>query len=108
MPEFRVTPAPTFSATVRVHVPGNDTPTPLRVVMKYRKPAEFIEWGAASAKRPDTEVVPEVVVGWEEADFGVPFSPEALLDVIANWGPLFTGPVATAYAAEPGHARRGN
>ena len=102
---FKLNPAPTFKATVRITVPGGD-PLPIEFEFKHRTRAGLAEWqngfiktvpapteddrGAVRREmRPDREIVDEYIAGWSgvinEAGLPEPWSIEAFLKLANNY-----------------------
>ena len=74
---FKRQPAPTFSQRVAIPVPGDDVPFSIEFEFRTRSKAEVD--ALIAADRKFQEVAEEIVVGWQEADAGVAYSPDALV-----------------------------
>jgi hypothetical protein len=78
---LRINPAPTFTAPVRITVPGQDEPATIQFTFAHRGKKDLRDWVARAADRADPEFLGEVVRGWsgvlDRDDADVPFTPEA-------------------------------
>lgn len=102
---LKINPDPTFQADVEITVPGWKKPGSVTLTFKYRSRKEFVEFstwanGATAeelqkmsitqwmkSRRPDDEVFPEFVVGWEGMD--AEFNQENIATFLNNYPAAF-------------------
>ena len=103
---LKLTPNPTFTAPVEIHVPGAGK-IKVPFVFAYKDKDEYKAFTdeAASGKKDDVSVCLEIVKGWENCD--VPYSPEALGSLLKKYHNAGTAIFAT-YVSELTGARLGN
>ena len=79
---FRINPAPTFDASVRLTVPGQDAPAVLQLTFAHMGRKAAADWIERAKGRSDADVIGEVVRDWkdvqDDAGAPVPYSREAL------------------------------
>lgn len=103
---FKVNPEPIFPGAAVIVVPGGGEAT-LKLVFRHktREAAQAHFERAAKGEEPEVALMLEIVAGWEDVD--VPFSAEALGQVLQNY---HGAPMAIyeAYTAALHGGRRGN
>ncbi len=96
---LKINPAPTFMFDAQITVPGHPEAAVISVTAKYRKRSGVAAWTNDRAKfDTDAQWLAELFVNWAkvEDDKGqpVPYSPEALADLLDTYQPagleLFT------------------
>lgn len=102
---FKLTPDPTFTAPVDIHVPGQADPA--RVEIEFRR---LTRTGIAALMqsipgREDGDVIAEIVAGWSGVD--APFSAQALATLVDNY-PAAALAIYETFLSENGEARRKN
>jgi hypothetical protein len=80
---FKLKPNPTFERAVKI--PAPDGEQVLVMVFKHKRRDELKAYfeRAAQADVADATAILEIVDGWKDAD--VPFSPEAVADLVQNY-----------------------
>ncbi len=108
---FKIEPAPTFAATVKISAPGVAEPLPLELVFKWRSRSALAEWLKNADGKADPEFVGEALAGWgnvvDADDKPVPFGAEALAQLLDNF-PAAADEITRAYLAELIEAREKN
>ena len=103
---LKLTPNPTFTAPVEIHVPGSGKiKVPFVFVYKDKDEYKAFTDEAASGKKEELDILLEIVKGWENCD--IPYSPEALGTLLKKYhgsGPA----IFAAYVNELTGARLGN
>ncbi|CAG9177758.1 phage tail assembly chaperone [Cupriavidus pampae] len=113
---FKITPNPTFAATVEIAVPGEKA-AKLKLVFRHKtrdQAKEFFHRVSEEAKNGsddgspasrERKVLEEIVAGWEDVD--QPFSGDALELVLLNYHNASSA-ILDAYMEQLTQARRGN
>lgn len=112
---FKITPNPTFKATVTIAVPGEQA-AKLKLVFRhktrdeaqsfFRRVAEEASADTgANAPARERKVLEEIVAGWEDVD--QPFTGEALEELLRNYHNASTA-ILDTYMEQLTQARRGN
>ncbi|QHI99364.1 hypothetical protein GT347_16090 [Xylophilus rhododendri] len=104
---FKLIPEPTFTGVAKIAAAGGATQE-LRLVFKHRTVAHlqaFLDHAAAHPERSDLDGLLDIVAGWEDVD--VPFSPEALGQLLDNYHDVVR-PVMDAYFEALRGAKQGN
>lgn len=102
-PVFKLNPDPTFSAFVRLTVPGNAIPARISVTFRHKTAEGVDEWYRGNVDNKASDALHEVIAGWGEpaqnddgeeepgiAPIGadgekLPYTREALVTVLANY-----------------------
>lgn len=102
---FKLNPKPTFSAVVKIPVPGENA-ADLTIIFKHKRRDEVADFfqRAAAADTKDA-ILLEIVEGWKDVD--TEFSPEALHDLVQNYHGAVQA-IFDAYLIELSQARKGN
>lgn len=103
--QLKLNPSPTFPLKVLVPVPGDDAPTEVMLVAKYRNIDELMAFSTVMAEKDFPEVIADIVVGWEGVD--AEFSGEALAILQKNY-PGLHNVILAAYFQESQKARAKN
>ena len=103
---LKLTPNPTFNATVEIHIPGSGK-VKVPFVFAYKDKDEYKEFTneASKGNKDEIDVLLEIVKCWESAD--VPYSPEALGTLLKKYHNSGTA-IFAAYVNELTGARLGN
>lgn len=109
---FKLNPSPTFTADVRVTVPGAEAPALLTLTFRHKGRKEIKRWiESAKAADSDTALLAEVIESWRgvESDSGapVPYGQEALAQLLDAY-PAAGGEIFDAYMAALTRAREKN
>jgi hypothetical protein len=108
--KFRIEPAPTFTATVQVHVPGAGN-APLQLVFKHQGRKALQAWVEGAKGQRDAEFLAQAIAGWDGVvgadDQAVPFSLQALGGLLDDY-PAAGEQIFNAYLAELTQARQKN
>ena len=103
---LKLTPNPTFTAPVEIHVPGSGKiKVPFVFVYKDKDEYKAFTDEAATGKKEELDILLEIVKGWENCD--IPYSPEAFATLLKKYhgsGPA----IFSAYVNELTGARLGN
>lgn len=103
---LKLTPNPTFTAPVEIHVPGSvKIKVPFIFVYKDKDEYKAFTDEAATGKNEELDILLEIVKGWENCD--IPYSPEAFATLLKKYhgsGPA----IFAAYVNELTGARLGN
>ena len=102
---FKITPKPTFRATVPLSVPGSDKPAAIGVDFRHLSKSALRDYFAGLEGKSDAEALAEVITGWEGVD--VPFSADALAQLLDNY-PAAAGELFEAFRRELLEARAKN
>ena len=85
---FKLNPAPTFKATVRITVPGGDA-LPVEFEFRHKTRTGLAAWQDGIAGKADRDLVPEFVVGWSgvinETGDQEPYSVDAFVKLCENY-----------------------
>lgn len=102
-------PAPTFTAPVEIPQPGDAPALVLDVTWRHKGQKALLAWckKAASEGHSDLDTIDEVVTGWDDIKAGVPYSREALAQLLDDF-PAAALAFAKTYQAELLGARRKN
>lgn len=81
---FKITPKPTFEATVKIPVPGEKS-ADLKLIFKHKNRDAVNDFFDRAAKSTESDgvVLSEIVAGWKDVD--TEFSPDALTEVCQNY-----------------------
>lgn len=101
---FKVIPNPTFSAPVKIPVPGAK-PEELTLVFKHKTRDELSDFFARASKSGGAPVMMEIIEGWTGAD--QEFSEAALTDVLQNYHGAVQA-IFDAYVEQLTLGRQGN
>ncbi len=103
---FKVNPEPTFPGAAVIAAPGGGEAT-LKLVFRHktREAAQAYFERAAKGEEPEVVLMLEIVAGWEDVD--MPFSAEALGQVLQNYHGAPKA-IYEAYATALHGGRRGN
>ncbi len=112
---FKITPNPTFKATVSIAVPGEQA-AKLKLVFRHktrdeakaffeRVSREAAEDAGGSPAARERKVLEEIVAGWEDVD--QPFTGDALEQLLQNYHNAATA-ILDTYMEQLTLARRGN
>jgi hypothetical protein len=111
---FRLQASPTFTATVRITVPGADEPAQVPFVFRHKGRKALAEFQARTTrdKLDDIDVLMEVIEGWgddiQDADGKpVPFSKAALQEMLDAYHQA-TQEIWNGYLQALGESRLGN
>jgi hypothetical protein len=100
---LKINPQPTFTADVKVPVPGSDNPASMTLTFKHMGRAAVKAWVSNSAGLADPEMLSKVIEGWRgvEADDGAPvsYSQAALANVLDAYSGAGSA-IFDAYLAE--------
>jgi hypothetical protein len=61
---FKLTPNPTFTTDVELHVAGLKEPGIINITFKYLTPAQLVAWQKADGKKSHAEALKEVIFSW--------------------------------------------
>lgn len=100
---FRLNPDPTFQATVKFPIAGEQTAS-FKAEFKHRNSEEIKDLIARLADMEDLDLMQDIMVGW---DIGEPFNEENLQKLISNYGAA-ARTIADTYWREIYGAREGN
>lgn len=103
MAKLSLTAAPTFVSTVLIPVPGKKA-VPVEFTFKGRTRDEFSEFLDAAAGRDDTDMIMDMVCGWELED---EFGPESVEKLVQNYVGSARA-ITDKYLAEVTRGRLGN
>jgi hypothetical protein len=101
---FKMQPAPTFRAKVKIPVPGEASGV-LEVEFRHKTRKALKAYLEGTKDREDLDALEEIIVGWSGAE--VEYSREALATLIDNYAGAAAALVG-AYAKELADARLGN
>ncbi len=103
---LKLTPNPTFTAPVEIHVPGSEK-IKVPFVFAYKDKDEYKAFteSAAEGTKGELEILLEIVLGWENCD--AKFSPEAFAFLLKKYHGAGTA-IFAAYVNELTGARLGN
>jgi hypothetical protein len=110
---FCITPDPTFSAEVRLTVPGREAKAAISVIFKHKGRRALKAWQAKADESRDDDAawLGEVIAGWDgpadKAGNPVPYSLHALADLLDEY-PASGVEIYQAYLAQFTPARLGN
>lgn len=109
---FKLDPAPTFEATVRLSVPGSDAGVPVKITFRHKRTRELDAWLKGAADRPnDAAYLAEVIAGWsgigDSEGQPVPFSTKALEQLLDAY-PSASVELLLAYRRQLADARAKN
>ncbi len=62
---FKITPNPTFTTDVELHVAGAE-PGKIKVTFKYLDKEQLAEWQKKHGSKPVEEALKEVIEGWKD------------------------------------------
>lgn len=82
---FKIDPNPTFWADVRLTVPGEIEPVPVRFEFRHKDKAELLAFHERAADQPDDVTLAEVVANW--SGFNESYSEPALRRLLLKYGP---------------------
>ena len=103
---LKLTPNPTFTAPVEIHVPGSGKiKVPFVFVYKDKEEYKAFTDEAASGKKEELDILLEIVKGWENCD--IPYSPEAFATLLKKYHGSGSS-IFAAYVNELTGARLGN
>ena len=80
---LKINPDPTFSADVKITVPGQEETAIIGLKFKYRSKKDAKEFFGALDGRTDAEIFLDMVVGWSGID--AEFSPENAEKFLDNY-----------------------
>lgn len=100
---FSLIPNPTFQATVKFAIPGEQTAS-IKIEFKHKTAEEVEDFLKRAQKEKDFDAVSEIVVGW---DIGEPFNEENLKTLLSNYGGAARA-ITNTYWREIFGAREGN
>lgn len=109
---FKIVANPTFTATVRLSIPGSDVPGAVQITFRHKGTRALHAWLASAAKREtDTEFLGEIIENWQGvADVdGQPlaYTPDALAQLLDAY-PAAGKEIIQAYNRQLADARAGN
>ena len=108
---FRITPKPTFTIPVELHVPGADEPAVIKVEYKYLNREQLQEFKTRHGDKPINEPLEELLVSWDgpEDEEGslVAYTPARLKQLLAE-NHVAGDQMLAAYYREVYGARRKN
>ncbi len=102
---FKLNPAPTFIATVKVRAPGGDESLTLIFKHKTRDQLKDYFENAAKGEIPDAQAVMQIVDGWKEVD--AEFNEKNLSSLIQNYHDSVQA-IFSTYLSELTQAKMGN
>jgi hypothetical protein len=108
---FKLTPAPTFKAKVKITAPGGEV-AEIEFTFKHKGRKAFDAWARGAAKsESDVAWLDEVIEAWDgpqdSAGEVVPYSRQAL-DTLLDAYPAASGEITAGYALSLHESRRGN
>jgi hypothetical protein len=108
---FKLTPNPTFKASVPLSVPGMAQPMDVVIEFRHKGATAIQKWMASAPDRQDVELLDEVIAGWsgvmDEGGAPVPYSLGNLAILLENY-PAAKWELLAAYKAELTEAKRKN
>lgn len=108
---FKIAPNPTFTADVKVSVPGQDAPAVLTLTFRHMGRKALKAWIEGAAARQDAEFLDEAIESWRgfENAAGDPlaYSREALAELLDAY-PAAGGEIFDAYLRALTRAREKN
>ena len=99
---IKLQPDPTFTADVRLTVPGQAEPAVVPMTFKYMTAEQVTQWFKDNGAVEKTEAMRALVLGWDEKAVAgpdgtaVPFSADALSALLKNYIPA-TGEILQAW-----------
>lgn len=85
---FKINPAPTFKAAIKITVPGGD-PKAITFEFKHRTRTGLAEWIKNMSGKEDRALVSEFVAGWSgvigEDGLEVPYTLDAFMQLAENY-----------------------
>ena len=91
---IKLVPDPTFEALVRLTVPGQPDPVEVPMTFRHMSTKQAAAWWEARADKPVSEGIGAIVSGWRgvmgEDGCDVPYSPDALAQLLDNYRPAAT------------------
>ncbi|GGA05586.1 phage tail assembly chaperone [Dyella caseinilytica] len=103
MAKLKLNPAPTFTAQVKIPVPGGES-DPVTFTFKHRKRTDTIDWLKTTSTKEDYVIVQDMAAGWDLDD---EFTPDNIATLCDNY-PGAGGAILDAYLAELRGARAKN
>lgn len=88
---LKLTPSPTFTASVQISVPGSEIPETIKVVFRYKSADQLSSWFESSKESKTRDALSQVIDSWSgvfDADGeAVPYSLDALDALITAYSP---------------------
>jgi len=108
---FKITPNPTFTTNVELHVPGEDTPGIIKITFKYLDKEQLSAWQKNNGGKSLLDALSQVITGWDgiEADDGsqAEYSVDNLKKLLSTYHSSGQD-ITQAFLAETLGARRKN
>lgn len=106
---FDFDPAPTFTATVPLSVPGAPHPWDVPFTFRHKGKAALGDWVATWPERNDAQVLGDVIEGWgvKRKGVAVPYTPTTLADLLDRY-PAAAREIRDAYMRELTESKRKN
>lgn len=102
---FKLTPDPTFRASVAITVPGEEQPETIAVDFKHLPKSALRDYFASLDGKSDADALGAIIAGWSGVD--TDYSAEALALLLDNY-PAAAAEMFEAYRRELLDARRKN
>lgn len=103
MAKLKLQPDPTFTAPVKLSVPGEKDQVEARFIFKYRNKAEAQAFMDRMKNPPegttDADLCADALAGWVDKDFDAEYSREALETLLTNYANAALE-ILTAYMLE--------
>lgn len=100
---LKLNPNPTFSADVRITVPGEITPAVIKIEYRHMTVAAAAAWWEENKKKPRVDALAQIIASWEGVndanDHPSVFSPITLGALLENY-PAATAEIIQAYWRE--------
>jgi hypothetical protein len=85
---FSITPNPTFTTDVELHVAGAE-PGKIKVTFKYLNKEQLVAWQKDYGNKPAGEALQAIITDWQgvqlEDGTQAPYSPDALNQLLAGY-----------------------
>jgi hypothetical protein len=108
---FKLNPAPTFTASVPLSVPGLTEPLEVLITFKHKNRTALGKYLGEMQGREHTDYLHEVIDSWSgvhnDAGEPVPYSLTALTDLLGNYS-VAHAEILAAYTRELTEAKRKN
>lgn len=107
---FKIAAKPTFEATAKVHVAGQEQPSEIKLTFKYLNKTDFEEWFKSKTNVRTAEALNDIIIDWDvlnEQGEKVPYSLDNL-KALADQLHTVEQDILTAYTRELYGARRKN
>jgi hypothetical protein len=108
---FKINPSPTFTADVKVSVPGQDAPALLTLTFRHKGRKALNAWVDGAQQGDDVQLLDQVIESWrgvvDEQGAPVPYGAAALASLLDDY-PASGGEIFSAYVKELTGARGKN